>query len=227
MSGYTIIHHQEIEKHITFIRINPTDIALTLKDVFESLSNLSWLNSFDEEYLRKGFQVRAEATIAYISKNIIKANDDSVTSDSGEYVISELARKALVNEMNYLDIPLADLIKTKDVGNHGFDFYSKNMNQILLFGEAKYITNQNAYGRAFEQIIRFEKEKRDSSDIIDIDRFCCEKSKNNFSKGNKGFVAAFASKAISTDKLIKNIKINKDFKALAKFNELICIAVNL
>ena len=227
MKGYDIIDIEKIDTHITFIRINPYDITLTLKQVFESLSNISWISSFDEEYLQSAFKIRAEASIDYIANKIIKCDDDSVTSNSGEYVISELARMSILNLMNYLDIPLAELIKIKDVGNHGFDFYTKNKNDILLFGEAKYLSRDNAYGSALKQIVRFEKEKQDSSDIIDIDRFCCETSKTNFSKGKKGFIAAFAAKSISTEKLIENIKENEDFKLLVRFQELICIAVNI
>ena len=56
---------QKIEEHITFIRINPTDIKLTLREVFQSLSDLSWLSSFDRDYIRDAFQVRAERTVNY------------------------------------------------------------------------------------------------------------------------------------------------------------------
>lgn len=227
MSGYTIVDNQKIEPHITFIRINPTDIKLTLKEVFESLSDLCWISSFDKDYIQKSFQVRAQATIDYIADKIIKEDADSVTSNSGEYVISELARKTIVREMSYLDIPLAELFKIKDIGNHGFDFYTINGSKILLFGEAKYVARQNAYGSALKQIVKFENEKQDCSDIIDIDLFCCDDSKTNFSDNKKGFVAAFSSKTTATKTLIENIKNNADFQALKKFEEIICVAVNL
>jgi hypothetical protein len=228
MKGYKIIDNLKIEDHITFIRIHPTDIKVTLREIFESISNLAWINSFDEDYIKDGFRVRAEATIDYISKNIIKQNEDSVTSDSGECIVSELARKAVVEELKYLDIPLGELIKIKEIGNHGFDFFSKNHDNILLFGEAKYIATQNAYGKALKQIVKFESvEKKDKSDIIDIDRFCCENSKKNFANGNKGFMAAFAAKSTPTNKLIEGITANADYHELKKFNELICIAVNI
>lgn len=227
MSAYTIVDHQKLDKHVTFLRIDPIDIGLTLKEVFISLSNLAWISDFDEDYLRLGFNARAQATVDYIAKNIILSTDTKITSNSGEYVISEIARKAVVDEMTYLDIPLAELIKIKDVGNHGFDFYSKNLGEVILFGEAKYNSRQNAYGLSFEQIVRFENEKQDCSDIIDIDRFCCENSKNNFANGKKGFVAAFASKKTATKTIINGIKRNEDYKKIVKFNELICVAVNI
>lgn len=227
MSAYSIIDNQKLDKHITFLRIDPIDIGLTLKEVFISLSDLAWISNFDDEYLRLGFNVRAQATVDYIANNIILSTDTKITSNSGEYVISEIARKAIVDEMTYLDIPLAELIKIKDVGNHGFDFYSRNLEDIILFGEAKYNARQNAYGLSFEQIVRFENEKQDCSDIIDIDRFCCENSKKNFAKGKKGFVAAFAAKGTSTKTIIDGIKRNEDYRKIVKFNEIICVAVNI
>jgi hypothetical protein len=139
-----------------------------------------------------------------------------------------LARKTVVNELKYLDIPLAELIKEQKSGNPGFDFYTVNGVKIILFGEAKYLSNQNAYGSAFKQIVRFETEKRHIADLVDIERFCCKDSLENASAHNKkGFVAAFAAKEISTDVLIWHIRENEDYKKLSKYEELICIAVNI
>ncbi|TAJ13463.1 hypothetical protein DMA11_08595 [Marinilabiliaceae bacterium JC017] len=226
MNGYEIVDNSKLDNHITFIRINPTDIKVTLREVFNSIANMAWISSFDEDYIKDGFKVRAEATIDYISKNIIKSNEDKVTKDSGECLVSELARKTVVDELKYLDIPLGELIKEKDIGNHGFDFFSKNKDNVLLFGEAKYVATQNAYGKALKQIVSFIG-KKDASDVIAIDKFCCEDSKRNFAVGNKGFMAAFAAKTTSTKKIIEGIQANTDFQELSKYNELICIAVNV
>lgn len=225
--AYKIIYNNNIEENIIFIRIDPIDIALTLKEIFMSLSNLSWIENFDQEYVRASFTARAEATVRYIADNIIRNGDDNITKDSGEYIVSELARKSIVKELDYLDIPIGELIKQQKSGNPGFDFYSETKNNIILFGEAKYLNNQNAYGRALEQIVSFESEKRDHTDIVDIDKFCSPVSLQNILKGKKGFVAAFASKQISTENLIKNIQQNDNFRKLARFEELICVAVNL
>lgn len=227
MTAYQIVEKIQIDKHITFVRINPTNVELTLKEVFDSLANLSWLNDFDKDWLKEGYQVRADATVKYIADNIIKAGDDKVTSSSGEYVISELARLTLINELSYSNIPLAELIKKQKSGNPGFDFYSESPNNILLFGEAKYLANQNAYGRAFEQIVRFINEGADIGDLPDVDAFCSAVSKSNVIKSIKGFAASFASKDTPTNILVKNIQENDDYKTLAKHTELVCVAVNI
>lgn len=227
MNGYEIIHTEKLEEHVTFIRINPTDIGVTLGEIYDSLSDLSWISSFDDDYIQRGFRNRAQSTINYIREHIIREDESSVTSDSGEYIVSELARKTIVDHMGYLDIPLAELIKIKDIRNHGFDFYTKNHNLILLFGESKYLAKRNAYGKALKGIVDFEEVGQDESDIIDIDRFCCQQSKENHANGQKGFVAAFASKATSTPHLIEGIRNNADYQSLLRFNEIICVAVNI
>lgn len=227
MSGYSIVDRMKMEQHVTFIRIQPSDISQVLREVLESLSNLSWINGFDDKYIREAFKVRAQKTIDYISAKVIKADDDEITSNSGEYVISELARRTVVDNLKYLDIPLAEIIKEKTSRNHGFDFYSKNLDLVILFGESKYNASQNAYGISFSQIIQFIKENKDISDILEIERFCCQQSKANFTSGKKGFIAAFASKTTPTEELIQNIKENKDYKELVKYAEVICVAVNV
>jgi hypothetical protein len=227
MNGYNIVEKLRVEDHIWFIRIVPTDISLTLRDVFNSLSNLSWIQEFDKDYIKDSYKVRAEATIQYISANIIREDQNSITSDSGEYVVSELARKTLIAELGYSDIPLGEIIKEQKSGNPGFDFYTENLSYILLFGEAKYIAGRNAYGSVLSQIVRFEKEKRDLADILDIERFCSEQSLKNIEEGNKGFIVAFSSKETPSVQLVKHIFENEDFQLIKNFNEIIFIAVNL
>jgi hypothetical protein len=227
MSGYSIVDHKKIDGHITFIRINPDDVGLTLKEVFASLADLSWINSFDQGYIRDSLMVRAKPTIDNLKKKIFDKSKDSITTDSGECVVSELARKSVINELAYLDIPIAELFKQKKDGNPGFDFFSQNTSEIILFGEAKFLSNDNAYGSAFEQIVRFHNEKRDMSDLLDLRGFCTDNAMNNVSQGQKGYIAAFSSTQMDTAKLIKNIQSNADYLKISKFTELICVAVNV
>ena len=227
MSGYNVLDNQQIKPHITFIRIEPTDINITLSDVFKSMSDIAWISDFDKKYTRDSFEIRAVETINYIANNIIAEADNEITKDTGEIVVSELSRLAVINEMGYLDIPLAELFKSQAVGNDGFDFFSKNLDKVILFGEAKFNSRQNAYGAAFEQIARFENQKQDVSDINDIAEFCCEESLNNHSQGKKGFIASFASKTTSSENMINAIKRNTNYNKLVGFEEIICIAVNV
>ena len=74
--GYKIIENSEVEPHIRFFRIQPMNIKLTLRSVFESLSNNSWIMKFDNSFLKQTFSVRFQSTIDDISSNIIHEGDE-------------------------------------------------------------------------------------------------------------------------------------------------------
>lgn len=227
MKGYSIVDDVVLEKHIKFLRINPTDIKITLKNVLDSLMNLSWLSHFDKDYLVQSYRTRCEQSIDYISTNIIKQNDSDVTSNSGEYIVSELARTSVVDTQSYLDIPIADLFKKQVGGNPGFDFYTLNSTKNILFGEAKYIAKQSAHLSALKQSFDFYNDKQHITEIADIKDFFCEESLNNCLNNEIGFMIAFSAKSTSTSKLIDIIQKNNYYLELKKFKEVILIAVNL
>ena len=130
-----------------FLRVQPDDLKVTLSQIFYVLSDLSWISNFDEDYIRESFQERAKATLADIYAKITTSSTDEVSSDAGEYVVSELAREAIVDKLGYLDIPLAELYNKKKSGNPGFDFHSQSLDEVIIFGEAKYLDDRNAYAK--------------------------------------------------------------------------------
>ena len=212
---------------ITYIRIDPENLSVTIRDIITSLSNLSWIAKFDKSYTRNSFFKRAEDTAEYLADKILKDDGDKITEDSGEYVVSELAREALVIELKYLDVPLAELFKEQVSGNPGFDFYSANKEKVIIFGEAKYSSGRNAYGIGMEQVDRFIREGQDVSDLNDIDKFFEEESLKLADKGDKAYAIAFAAKGTASDMIIKGIIRNKHYKDIAINKEVIFLAVNV
>ena len=151
-----------------------------------------------------------------------------VTKDAGEYVVSELAREAIVSELNYLDIPLAELLGKKISGNPGFDFHSQNnATNTVIFGEAKYVTAHSGYPRAIDQIKAFVDDKKDIADIADLRDFCSADALSRVVDGFKGFAAAFSAKSTPSDRLISAITAKDSFQELLKYEEVILVAVNL
>ena len=212
---------------ITYIRIDPENLSVTIRDIITSLSNLSWIAKFDKSYIRNSFFKRAEDTAEYLADKILKDDGDKITEDSGEYVVSELAREALVIELKYLDVPLAELFKEQVSGNPGFDFYSANKEKVIIFGEAKYSSGRNAYGIGMEQVDRFIREGQDVSDLNDIDKFFEEESLKLADNGDKAYAIAFATKGTASDMIIKGIIRNKHYKDIAINKEVIFLAVNV
>lgn len=213
---------------VQFIRIDPEDTAQTLSDILKAMMDMSWLKNFDKEYIKQSFKERATITIKDIKRKFNMCINDKLTSEAGEYVVSELAREALVGELKYMDIPLGELLGKKISGNPGFDFHSQNiLTETIIFGEAKYLSNGSAYINALSQINKFIDEKKDVKDIADLEHFCSDKALERASNGMKGFAAAFSAKSTSSNKIISLIKARSEFNSLVAYEELILVAVNL
>lgn len=213
---------------VHFIRIDPEDISATLSDILKALMDLSWLKHFDEDYMVQSFQQRAQITIDDIKSKFDNCDQGTLTKDAGEYVVSELSREAIVSNLGYLNIPLAELLGKKVSGNPGFDFHSQNCStDTVIFGEAKYVSAQSAYPSAVKQIKEFIDAKKDIADIADLSPFCTPQSLRRAANGFKGFAAAFSAKGTSSDRLISAIQARAEYAELLKYEEVILVAVNL
>ncbi|MCR0171052.1 hypothetical protein MKC94_15060 [[Clostridium] innocuum] len=118
---------------VQFFRIDPEDISATLSDILRTLMDLSWLSKFDQDFEQKAFASRAKKTIDDIKEKFDKCVDDNISKDAGEYVVSELARETMVSKLDYLDIPLDELVGKKRSGNPGLIFIHKTKLRIRLF----------------------------------------------------------------------------------------------
>lgn len=227
-----VIEHQLIDTNgaatVQFMRIDPEDLSVTLSDILSALLNMSWLSKFDEDYEIGAFTSRANKTIEDIKEKFAKCTDDKITTSAGEYVVSELAREAIVNELNYLDIPLSELLGKKKSGNPGFDFHSQNLDtDTVIFGESKYVATTTAYSSALPQIVKFIEKGKDVEDLPELKPFCSSVALHRAYNGNKGFAAAFSAKSTSSDEIIKNITRRSDFQSLLSFEEILLVAVNI
>lgn len=213
---------------VQFFRIDPEDISATLSDILSTLMDLSWLSKFDHDYDKIAFASRAKKTIDDIKEKFDKCVDDNISKDAGEYVVSELARETLISELDYLDIPLDELVGKKRSGNPGFDFHSQNkITDTVIFGEAKYVATTTAYSSALPQIVDFISDRKDLEDLPELKPFCTESALQRAAKGKKGFSAAFSAKTTNTDIIIHNITKRRDFQSLRQYEELILVAVDL
>lgn len=232
MAAYSIIKDVQINgnPNIRYVRIKVNDVEVTLREIFTSLASQSWISKFGEEYLRESYYSRFEPSINVIFQKFQEAEFLKITEDTGELIVSELSRKTLVDGFGYLDLPLGELFKEQVSQNCGFDFFTVNKREIILFGEAKYNSRQSAYRTALKQITEFVSEKKDSKDIAELENFLKNEHKTslqNFQKGMKGYVAAFSIKTSNDDYAIERIKDLSFFKSLSTSHELICIAVEL
>ena len=79
----------------------------------------------------------------------------------------------MVSKLDYLDIPLDELVGKKRSGNPGFDFHSQNkITDTVIFGEAKYVATTTAYSSALPQIVDFIRDGKDVEDLPELKPFC-------------------------------------------------------
>ena len=152
------------EKKVFFIRINPENLSLTISEILTELRTMSWLNKFNFEPLKEAYSLRAKNTCDYLERVLQDKSDLSKLKETtGEYVVSNLSKKSLVENLQHTDIPLMELLGRKKSNNPGFDFYTEK-DFLIVAGEAKYKTNQNAYNSSLKQINEFVKEKKKQND---------------------------------------------------------------
>lgn len=210
-----------------FVRIDPENLSLSVLEILQDLANLSWLNSFDQESVKNSFKSRATKTCNYIKSKLIDANTNTpLIDEAGEYIVSCLAKKALVSVYAHKDIPLAELLGRKISNNPGFDFYTEK-DGLLTTGEAKYIKGVNAYNSSLSQINEFIKKNKHIDDIALLFFFVPDESLENMNNGNFSIGTAFSATDIATDTLIENILNNNAFQMAIQNHTIFLLAVNM
>lgn len=230
-ASFNVISDIPINGKSRFLRIEPVNLSVTLREIFESLMDVSWLEQFRDTPLYDSFLSRVNPTLEAIKKDFKSGTITSVDKDAGEKVVSELARQTMVAYLKYYDIPLSELFKEQKGQNPGFDFLTMNLSFVILFGEAKYQSGKYAYSSSLNQIRDFINEKKDSKDIANLVYFIPYQTNptpyDNFKKNVKGYIAAFSAHNMTDQQLIDNIKGLDSFNYLQHFSEIICVAVNV
>lgn len=229
--GFDVITHQQLPNNGLYIRVQVTNQAVSLHNIFQSLIDISWINTFFEgvEWLRKSMIARATITIDKISTDFNNGKNSTINKDTGEKLVSEISRRSLVEDFKYWDIPLAELFKQKADGNPGFDFHTITpINDIIMFGEAKYVAGQTAYNSAMNQIGDFIVKGKDMMDIAEVCYFMPSQTPLNNAVNNiKGYVAAFSTNGATDNYIISKVTGHKNYNTLSQYPQFIAIAVDL
>lgn len=210
-----------------FVRIDPEDLSISILEILQDLVNLSWLNTFDQESVKNSFRSRATKTCNYIKGKLVDADTNTpLIDEAGEYIVSCLAKKALVSVYEHKDIPLTELLGRKISNNPGFDFYTEK-DRLLTTGEAKYVKGVNAYNSSLSQINEFIDNNKHIDDIALLLFFVSDESLDNMNNGSFSIGAAFSATSIATDTLISNILDNHAFQKAIQNHTIFLLAVNM
>lgn len=211
-----------------FIRVSPENLEITIKEILLELSNFSWLAKINKDYLKVAMEHRANSTCEYLKKAFYDNQNTPLLTSAGEYIVSSLSKRSIVEELNHLDIPLAELLGRKKVGNPGFDFFTEDLDESQIScGEAKFENGKNAYNSSMKQIRNFIIDKKYCDDIPLLQALASENSLYKMGTDKIGVSAGFSSTNIIDDNLIEDIIANKYFRELVKNYKVILVAVNM
>ena len=227
MEGIDIITNQMLQPNVRYVRLQVTDVSITLNEIYQSIEKTAWVETLSVNgCLKAAFKHRAEETAKKLKERFTE-DISTINEKTGEYIVSESARLFMVENLNYANIPLAELLKEQVTGNPGFDFYSENLSQMILFGEAKYRGNNTGCYDSLNQIHEFIGIKKDLDDTPDIQNFVSKEAYNNFMREQKGYVAAFTTWGEPDAAVIGRITGHSKFVELAQYPELICVAIQM
>lgn len=211
-----------------YIRVSPGELEVTIKEILIELSNFSWLAKFNKAYLKKSMEHKAQATCDYLKKSFYDDQNNPLVSSAGEYIVSTLSKRSIVEQLGHLDVPLAELLGRKKVGNPGFDFFTEDIeDHIVSCGESKYVNGVNAYNTSLVQIREFIADKKHYDDIPILQALVEEEALVKMGNDQFGVSVAFSATNISDDDLLDHIARNTHFNELVKDYKIILIAVNM
>lgn len=229
--GFEVVSEQNLPNNGWYFRVKVTDKTVTLRSIYQSLIDTSWINHFfpKGDWLTASVIARTEPTVKRIASNFDKGINSVVNRDTGEKLVSEISRRTLVEDCNYWNMPIAELFKQKVDGNPGFDFHTVTPDRtLLMFGEAKYVANANAYNSALSQISKFIVDEKDMKDLFEIRDFMPSQTPlDNAIKGEKGYVAAFSTNKSDDKDIISKVTGHKNYNQLSRYPKFIAIAVDL
>lgn len=202
------------------------DIESRADEMVTSLSDTSWIANLGAVE-KVSYAARAERTVVKLVRLITERVDNQMTTDFGEFMVSDSAQSLLNNELDHNKVPLAELLKEKISGNPGFDFHTESSTNFIAFGEAKYSGEANPHGKALSQIVKFIGLKKDIAELTDLQHFVSEPAVNNTLQGIKAYAAAFSINNSDPQLIIQNALKSKFIDDLLDFPELYVIGVEV
>ncbi|MCW4469846.1 hypothetical protein OGH69_12775 [Flavobacterium sp. MFBS3-15] len=220
-------YKKSFDCNVYSIHVKINDVKGSADDMINIISDLSWIEKLGAVE-KKTFKANSEKTVKKLVEDIFKKIDSKVTSDFGEYLISDMAGNALQKVHAHIKFPIAELWKSKVTGNDGFDFHTESHTNLICFGEAKYNSNSNPYSAALQQVNGFIKAKKDDSELLQLQPFCTSGCIDNYINNNrKAYILAFSLNTKNSKLVFKNLIKSIEIDELFTFPELYIIGIEI
>jgi hypothetical protein len=206
--------------------IKISDIDARAASMIKTIKDTSWIDTLpviQQVTFEATSRRTIEALVRCIKCRIVK---DNLTTDFGEYLVSETGQEALEIVFSHSKVPLAELLKEKVTGNPGFDFHSETKSKLISFGEAKYSGAASPYNAALKQIKDFVVLGKDNAELNMLQHFVCSNAMESCIGGDKSYAAAFSINH-GPDRTFINAIRNKHMKELLVHKEVYLIGVEI
>lgn len=216
----------DVPCEVHYVHVVITDIKSSAQNIVTTILDTSWMANLTP-INKKSFEARSHKTINYLVDSIFKKVEDLDISEFGEYLVSFAAQESLCLTFNHKRVPIAEIFKERLIGNMGFDFHTETPKKIILFGEAKYSSNDNPYTEALSQINDFLKESKDAGEIIDLQHLVSPEACQEFDSNKKAFAAAFSVNAEKPSTVQGNALKSAHLLSLLTHSEIYLIGVEI
>lgn len=201
--------------HLIVVQVaNVKDAA---NEIITALNNVSWIAKLDP-VAKASYEQTALRTIAKLTTDFSTV-DSSVTSSFGEYLVSIAAGNSLGVVLNHAVFPISELWKEKVTKNHGFDFHTESTQEIISFGEAKYVKGTNPYNASAAQILEFIDLKKDAGDAVHLRTFASQNAIQKLVNSSRGFTVAFSMHSDNPQSILKNALASDIIQKLIKCSQ--------
>lgn len=211
-TGENLFNLRNVNIHLICVKID--DIENHIDRITHSIQDTSWINELGP-ISQISFRAASRKTIEKLI-GIFSRQDEPVSSELGEYIISMSAGDVLENKLQHKKLPISELWKEKKSGNHGFDFHTITPENKVSFGEAKYSRSSNKHHDSIDQIIDFIADDKHKMDYQQLQAFINKETVDNILQNKNCFCAAFS---IINEKSFKRLMNNESVSS--KINKII------
>ena len=204
-------------------KVTVKDVKIMAAALTERVLDTSWISTLD-----RGTALQYRATVGQTGE-VLKGiftdalSNSQVKENFGELMVSMGAARSLGLLFHHIELPLAELWKSRIKQNDGFDFHTTCAGELIHFGEAKFSSTGSPYTEAILQVSDFllnDKHHRDRAYLRDM---VGKKSLDSLEDEKFGIVAAFSINAKNEALIMKNA-VNKAI-AFAKNHDVSSIFV--
>jgi len=198
------VEHDSQAENVKLCFIEISDIHKIASALTMQVQDTSWMMEIDKS-TRRSYNKTVEETAKKLVKVFkIASGTGGVAGEFGESMVSMGSARALEILFNHIVLPVAELWKPQAKQNEGFDFHTVCSEEVINFGEAKFVSSGNSHGNAISQSAGFIDKEKHFRDRVHLINLVSKNTINNLDDDDFGVIAAFSINSDNPLDIFKN-----------------------